>query len=107
MTTIAKVAQAFVEGRSAKCHNAHTDGHTYTLHRTVIARKLGPYLVEFNWGGWHTVTTANHMNYILDAMGVRGRVSYAQAERQGEGFFLASFDGSYTHLAAPALEVMA
>lgn len=90
MTTIAKVAQAFVEGRSAKCHNAHTDGHTYTLHRTVIARKLNPYLVEFNWGGWHTVTTANHMRHILIALGDSyASVSYAQARDTGETTFFA------------------
>ena len=74
--TIKQVAQAFAKGRAAKCHNAHTDGVHYTLHQTRIARRVEGNAIEFNWGGWHTVTTANHMNHILEALG-QPRVSRA------------------------------
>lgn len=85
--TIKQVAKAFIEGRSAKCHNAHTDGVDYTLHRTVIARKHPTGMIEFNWGGWYTTTTANHMNHILAELG-KPRVGHAQARNAGERTFL-------------------
>lgn len=78
MPTIRATATAFIAGKPAKCHNARTDGQTYTLHKTIIARKTDAGLT-LNWGGWHTPTTANHLNAILDAAGARFRVSYAQA----------------------------
>ena len=75
--TIEKTATAFVNGELARCHNASTDGSTYTLHKTVIARKTAGG-TNFNWGGYYTPTTAAHMNAILRAMGSDCRVPYAQ-----------------------------
>ena len=88
MTTITQVAQAFVDGRSAKCHNARTDGTQYVLYHTTIARKHPNGAVEFDWGGWYTTTTANHMNHILRAMNARRQVSYAQARDNDESWFV-------------------
>lgn len=70
MSTIRQVAAAFIEGRAASCHNAKTDGSTYWLHGHAIA---------FDWCGWHTPTTANHMNAILALLPHSMRVSYAEA----------------------------
>lgn len=67
MATIEQVARAFANGQSAKCHNASTDGVIYKLHDTIIARKVDG-KVEFNWGGWYTTTTANHMNAVIKAV---------------------------------------
>jgi len=80
MTTIAQVARAFANGQSAKCGNASTNGTEYLLHRTVIAKKVNG-AVEFNWGGYYTPTTANHMNHIIAAVYGSGakRVGYASA----------------------------
>lgn len=90
MTTIAEVARAFIEGRTAKCHNARTNGTEYVLHRTTIARKEGTF-IEFNWGGWWTPTTTNHMNAILTAAGINKRVSYAQARDASEYGFVVPY----------------
>lgn len=84
MATIRQVAEAFVAGEVAQCHNATTDGVEYRLHGHRIAQHygdgaLGGRGVEFNWCGWHTPTTANHINNILDAMHTGKRVSYAAA----------------------------
>lgn len=81
MSTIQQVAEAFVQGRAAKCHNASTDGKTYKLHNSVIARKgddgnvLGN--VTADWCGFYTVTTASHLNAIGKALGATRRVGYA------------------------------
>lgn len=87
MATVKDVARAFIEGRTAKCHNAWTDGTEYVLHRTTIARKLDADLIEFDWGGWWTPTTANHINTLLAAFGLPDRVSYAQARDRNESRF--------------------
>ena len=81
MSTIKEVASAFAHGRSARCHNAHTDGQTYTLHRTVIARKLPDGKIRFTFGGYFTPTTANHLKHVLLALNRRFVVwpSYAAA----------------------------
>ena len=80
MANIEQVARAFANGQSAKCHNASTDGVNYKLHNTVIARKVGDD-IEFNWGGYYTTTTANHMNAVIKACFGSGakRVGYASA----------------------------
>lgn len=82
--TIQQVAEAFIAGKAAKCHNAKTDGQTYWLHGNAIAKieddKGG---VALDWCGWYTPTTASHMNAILKAAGVNERVSYAQARGEG------------------------
>lgn len=78
MSTRQQVAEAFVDGVSAKCHNSKTDGHEYFLHGSRIAHKIvGGF--EFDWHGFYTVTTAAHMNEILRAFGADVRVSYASA----------------------------
>lgn len=81
-SSIEQAAQAFAKGLSARTSNSHTDGTKYVLHRSVIARKLShgdQHVVRFDWCGYHTPTTANHMNAILRAIGSDPRVSYAQA----------------------------
>lgn len=84
MTTIAQLANAFAAGKSAKCHNASTDGSGYKLHNTIIAVKHENGGVTLNWGGWYTPTTANHMNTVLKAMGINKRVGYASARDAGD-----------------------
>lgn len=86
---IAQVAAAFAAGKSAKCHNASTDGIGYYLHGHKIASR-GPApggVVAFDWCDWYTKTTASHMNAILRAIGATHRVSYAAARDSGEGEF--------------------
>lgn len=82
--TIQQVAEAFIAGKSAKCHNAKTDGRSYWLHGNRIAQiendKGG---VELFWCGWYTPTTASHMNAILKVSGAGYRVSYAKARDEG------------------------
>ena len=34
-----ELAKAFVSGQPGHCHNAHTDGQTYTLHESPIVVK--------------------------------------------------------------------
>jgi hypothetical protein len=80
------VADAFVAGKRAKCHNADTDGQWYRLHASVIVYKTGPGKYTFNWSGWHTPTTAAHMNAVLKAMGSGIRVRYGQKVRGDEVF---------------------
>lgn len=80
---VADIAKAFVEGRAATCGNARTDGEVYYLHGHPIVTKLEKGGMSFDWCGWHTPTTANHMNKIMQALGDRTfglhRVSYAQS----------------------------
>lgn len=78
-----QVAQAFAARRSAKCHNASTDGSGYMLRKTIIAVHHADGGVTLNWGGLYTSTTASHMNAVLKAMGLSHRVSYAQARDVG------------------------
>lgn len=82
-----ELARAFVAGDSGACHNATTDGSRYLLHGHAIAVKEGRGVVFF-WHGYHTVTTANHMNEILRALDASFRVSYADARRRGEDVFV-------------------
>lgn len=75
--TIKDVAAAFNEGRSASGHNCYTNGLEYFLHDNCIAyKKVG--CVVFDWCGWYGPATANHMNSILQALGLPDKVSYAQ-----------------------------
>lgn len=85
-----ETARAFVAGRPGRCHNAHTDGTTYTLHTSPIAVRVGDQ-IQFYWHGYYTVTTASHMNAVLKALGASFRVSYAAAR-----------DSSATHFVVPA-----
>lgn len=85
MSTIEQTAQAFVNGKSAHCHNAHTDGQRYTLHRTVIVYRNEQGQLVTDWGGFYTRTTASHMNAVLKAYGSSRRVSYAKARDNKEG----------------------
>ena len=79
MNTIQQVAEAFAAGRKGKAGSASTDGRQYVLYNTVIAERISEKEVRINWGGFYTATTANHINEILDALGVPVRVSYAKA----------------------------
>lgn len=80
MTTRQQVAEAFAAGKSAKCHNAKTDGRNYWLHGNLIAtRGDAGNAISFDWCGWFTPTTAAHMNEIFTALGMRRYVSYAMA----------------------------
>ena len=83
MATKRATALAFAAGKAAHCHNARTDGTTYRLHNTDIARKI-PGGVELNWGGWYKPTTASHMNEVLRAVGANTRVDFAMARDLGE-----------------------
>ncbi len=74
-----QTAQAFARREPGACHNAKTQGTSYWLHGNLIALRITPSIVRFNWCGWHTPTTAAHMNDILRALGVNMRVSYAAA----------------------------
>jgi hypothetical protein len=85
MSTIEQTAQAFVNGKSAYCHNAHTDGQRYTLHRTVIVYRNEQGQLVTDWGGFYTKTTASHINAVLKAYGSARRVSYAKARDSNEG----------------------
>ena len=80
--TVDEVASAFATKQAAKCHNADTDGRRYRLHASDIARWDGNHVV-FDWCGYHTPTTAAHMNAILHAIGANRRVSYAR-HRDGD-----------------------
>lgn len=82
MSTIRGCAQAFLKGKSASCHNAATDGKRYMLHGHTIAEKYD-HAISFNWCGWYTVTTANHMNTILKEMDADFRVSYSRDRNLG------------------------
>jgi len=64
---IKDVAEAFLKGRSAKVENAKTDGQTYWLHGHPIAKRT-PQGVQYDWCGWYTATTANHLNHIRAAL---------------------------------------
>ena len=95
MTTIKQVAEAFINGESATCYNALTNGTEYQLHRTIIANKLPDGGIQFSWGGWYTATTANHMNKILETLGEQqgnkylyDRVSYARSRDNNETAFI-------------------
>jgi hypothetical protein len=79
MSTKQQTAEAFARARSARCHNASTDGSTYALHGHTIARRTGAHTYAFDWCGWYTTTTASHMNAVLHAVGAKERVSYAAA----------------------------
>lgn len=86
---IKDVARAFAYGQPASCHNARTDGKHYYLHGNLIACKKwregdgGGVCVVFDWCGWHSHTTANHMNHILREWGADKRVSYAHDRDNG------------------------
>lgn len=80
MTTAAQVAAAFAASRSARCHNAYTDGYTYWLHGNPIAVRLRPTILRIQWWGHHTRTTANHLNAILAAFHIPARVSYLRPD---------------------------
>lgn len=82
---ISQVAAAFAAGKPARCHNAYTDGRDYFLHGHRIASHGDDgNAVCFDWRGWHTPTTANHMNHILRAIGAWRRVRAACAKKTGE-----------------------
>ena len=101
--TIQSVAAAFASGKPAKCHNAMTDGKNYYLHGHRIATfedvedlpKQSTYqgyaLASYDWCGWFTPTTANHLNHIAKALDTRGtRFSYALArdgKAPAKGYF--------------------
>jgi hypothetical protein len=86
MTTIKQVAKAFASGNKAKCYNAETDGKSYWLHGNRIAYKKDDY-VTADWCGYHTATTANHLNKIARAIGSQKRIGYATARLVDEKTF--------------------
>ena len=73
--SIQRVAQAFMQGKTATSHNSKTDGVSYWLHGNKIADKTDTGSVIINWCGWHTRTTANHLNHIAKAYGIMRRFS--------------------------------
>lgn len=85
MSDISKTAQSFIDGKATRCHNAVTNGKQYLLHSTVICEKQGNKYV-FNWGGYYTNTTANHMNFILSLLG-KPRISYAKHRKEDVSSF--------------------
>jgi hypothetical protein len=78
-----EAANAFIAGKQGKTHNSKTDGTTYWLHGHPIAHKVGGSVIV-SWCGWHTRTTAAHINAIAQAYGSDKRFSYAQARDKGE-----------------------
>jgi hypothetical protein len=101
MATITQTARAFAARKSAACHNATSDGATYRLHGHAIAQWTGPRTLRLDWCGWHTPTTANHLNKVLSACGYRGRrVGYASARDEGQGAFVVDLEAQ-GGLAAP------
>lgn len=81
-----QLAAAFAAGKTGACHNAHTDGTRYRLHRSDIVRKeAGRYV--FDWSGWYTPTTASHMNEVLRAINANIRVAYSTARDNGHTTF--------------------
>ena len=82
-----QLAQAFANGKAGRCHNAHTDGTTYTLHQSPIAVRQGDAVV-FHWHGFYTKSTANHMNHILRAFGANFRASFSRARDTGQTHFV-------------------
>jgi hypothetical protein len=95
-----EVAKAFLDGKSAsnKGANAKTDGKSYKYYNTDIATHTDDGHIEFNWGGFHTVSTARHMNTILHHIGKKAglpdhtvpNVSYAQDRDAGVNTFKVS-----------------
>lgn len=90
------LAAAFVKGEHrGSIHNAclsledGTAATGYRLHGHLIAKRTrldaDRVNFEFDWCGWHTSTTARHLNAILDAVGFNTegcrvcRVSYSSA----------------------------
>ena len=71
--TIAATAAAFIAGRTARCHNARTDGQAYLLHGHVIAWKEGSSIVA-TYAGWPSPTTARHLTAIARAAGRTDRI---------------------------------
>jgi len=94
--TVAQMAAEFVNGNRKLSHPSVEiryplgSGTEYLLHGNRICRKgdAGNAL-HFDWCGWYTPTTANHMNAILRAAGKDIRVSYSQARKAGVTQFLA------------------
>lgn len=84
MATIQQVAEAFAKGLTAKSHNSSTNGTAYYLHGHRIAEKVDAHHVRFDWCGWYTPTTANHMNYLLRAIGSQIKVSWSQRHESGD-----------------------
>lgn len=86
--TARTVAKAFYEGRACKRGNCSTDGKTYWLEHTPIAKRIKPEDIptfvalkiqgngpdrrplEFSYNGWPTKMTARH----LSALGVDAEV---------------------------------
>jgi len=86
--TKTQTARMFLARKSARCHNASTNGSTYTLHNSIIAKWLENGSIEFSFCGHFTSTTSSHINEILKQAGATKRVSYAQARdgKQPETF---------------------
>lgn len=83
-----QLAKAFIKGANGSCRNATSNGSDYSLHGKVICTRSvsadGRFVYfAFNWCGWHTPTTASHMNEILRSLGHQLRVSDAMA-RDGQ-----------------------
>jgi len=76
------LARAFLSGDPGKCHNARTDGKVYWLHDSAICRYSNGVYV-FDWCDHYTVTTASHMNEILEGYNGGMRVSYSVARDAG------------------------
>jgi hypothetical protein len=78
--SIERVATLFIQGKPASSHNSKTDGTSYWLHGNKIAEKGAGGSVIINWCGWHTRTTANHLNFIAKAYGYSHRFSAKMAK---------------------------
>jgi hypothetical protein len=81
-SSITDTACEFLCGRKAKCHNAVSTGDQYILHGSVICTRNPDDTLVFDWCGYYTTTTANHMNHILWAHGAGFRVGYATARNE-------------------------
>lgn len=90
MATVRECARAFKEGRPAKSHNSEVrvfpGGVEYHLHGHIIAHRSVNGPPTFNWCGWYTPATANHLNRIIHCYIFRA-VSYSRDRDAGVDVF--------------------
>ena len=89
MLTKPQLAKRFTINGTGRCHNARIEGSRYLLHGHPIVRRVSEDTYVFDWCGWYSRTTANHMNDILSALHIPERVSFAQARNSSARRFLA------------------
>ena len=65
-----QIAQAFIEGRTAKFSNTASTGNALTLHgNTIATREHGT--IQISSAGWQTNTTKERLNGLLTLLGIQ------------------------------------